>query len=76
MPRLSTDTFLTFGQPFPNEVFSVVIWGGARERAQYPEPPEVLYARRNVCVTGRIELYENKPQIVVRNPAQITNDGR
>jgi hypothetical protein len=69
-------TFLNFGQPYPNEVFSAVIWGGAPERAKYQEPPEVLYVRRNVCVTGRIELYENKPQIVVRNPAQITNDDR
>jgi DNA/RNA endonuclease YhcR with UshA esterase domain len=36
----------------------------------------VLYVRRNVCVTGRIELYEDKAQIVVRNPAQLTTDDR
>lgn len=69
-------TFLDFGQPYPNEVFSAVIWGGAPERAKYPEPPEVFYIRRNLCVTGRIELYGDKPQIVVRQPAQITIDDR
>lgn len=69
-------TFLNFGQPYPNEVFSAVIWGGAPERAKYPELPEMLYIRRNVCVTGRIELYEDKPQIVVRHPAQLTIDDR
>ncbi|HVR07215.1 MAG TPA: CHAT domain-containing protein [Thermoanaerobaculia bacterium] len=69
-------TFLDFGRPYPDEVFSAVIWGGAPERAKYQEPPEVLYVRRNVCVTGRIELFEDKPQIVVRNPAQLTTDDR
>lgn len=69
-------TFLDFGRPYPNEVFSAVIWGGAPERAKYPEPPEMLYLRRHVCVTGHIELYEDKPQIVVRYPAQLTIDDR
>jgi hypothetical protein len=69
-------TFLDFGQPYPNEVFSAVIWGGAPERAKYPELPEMLYIRRNVCVTGRIELYGDKPQIVVRHQAQLTIDDR
>jgi hypothetical protein len=69
-------TFLNFDKPYPDEVFSAVIWGGAAERAKFQEPPEVLYVRRNVCVTGRIELYEGKPQIVVRNPAQLSTDDR
>jgi CHAT domain len=69
-------TFLDFGQPFPNEVFSAVIWGGAPERAKYQDPPDVLFVRREVCITGRIELYADKPQIVVRNPAQLMTDDR
>jgi hypothetical protein len=69
-------TFLNFDKPYPDEVFSAVIWGGAAERAKFQEPPEVLYVRRNVCVTGRIELYEGKPHIVVRNPAQLSTDDR
>lgn len=69
-------TFLNFDKPFPDEVFSAVIWGGAAERARFQEPPELMYVRRNVCVTGRIELYLGKPQIVVRDPAQLSTDDR
>jgi|HubBroStandDraft_3_1064219.scaffolds.fasta_scaffold04259_5 hypothetical protein len=63
-------TFLDFEKGFPSEVFRVVIWGS--ERARFPESPEVFYLRRNVCAKGRIEAYDGKPEIAVRDPAQLT----
>jgi hypothetical protein len=65
-------TFLDFEKPFPDELFSVVIW--SPERPLFPEPPEVSFLRRNVCVTGTIERYGEKPEIVLRAPAQLMLD--
>lgn len=65
-------TFLDFGAAYPREVFTVVIWGV--ERAHFPEPPERAYDRKQVCVTGKIQLYRAKPEIVVKDPAQLVLD--
>lgn len=65
-------TFLDFGQGFPGEVFRVVIWGA--ERSKFKEPPEQSYNRRQVCVTGKIQLDRGKPEIVVKDPAQLVLD--
>lgn len=65
-------TFLDFGQGFPGEVFRVVIWGA--ERSKFKEPPEQSYNRRQVCVTGKIQLERGKPEIVVKDPAQLVLD--
>jgi DNA/RNA endonuclease YhcR with UshA esterase domain len=62
-------TFLNLDAPYPNQVFTVVIWGDAR--LNFPEPPEAAYRRKRICVTGLIETYRGVPQIVVRTPATI-----
>jgi hypothetical protein len=61
-----------FEKPFPDEAFSVVIW--SPERALFPEPPEVQFVRSKLCVTGHVEQYGEKPEIVVRAPAQLVLD--
>jgi hypothetical protein len=65
-------TFLDFEKPHPAEVFKVVIWG--TDRAKFKQPPETIYDRQQVCVTGRIELYHGAPEIIVRNPSQLALD--
>jgi hypothetical protein len=65
-------TFLDFEKPYPGEVFRVVIWGS--DRAKFKDPPERMYARKNVCVTGRIQLYRGSPEIIVHDPAQLSLD--
>lgn len=45
-------TFLNLGQPYPNQVFTVVIWGDDRPKFG---KPEIEYENKQVCVTGRIE---------------------
>ena len=65
-------TFLDFEKPHPAEVFKAVIWGS--DRGKFQQPPETTYARQQVCVTGRIELYRGAPEIIVRSPSQLALD--
>lgn len=66
--RRGRPTFLNLGRAFPEQPFTVVIWGS--DRAAFGRPEERL-AGRQVCVSGMIELYRDVPQIVVRTPAQL-----
>ena len=62
-------TFLNLDQPYPNHIFTVVIWGS--ERNKFKSPPETFFKGKSVCVTGVIDTYRGKPQIIVREPSQI-----
>ena len=64
-----TPTFLNAGGNYPNAPLTLVIWGDARK--QFANKPEEYYAGKTVCVTGKIELYRGKPQIVISNESQI-----
>ena len=61
-------TFLNLDQPYPNQVFTVMIWGG--DRAKFNEP-EVKLLGKKVCVTGLIRIYRNKPEIIATDPHQF-----
>jgi len=45
-----------------------VIWGD--DRSKFDEPETKLKGKR-VCATGRIQDYKGKPQIVLRDAAQL-----
>jgi DNA/RNA endonuclease YhcR with UshA esterase domain len=62
-------TFLNLGKPFPDHIFTAVIWGS--DRARFPYPPESLEGEE-ICVSGRISEYRGKPQIKVTSPSQIS----
>ena len=61
-------TFLNLDKPYPNQIFTALIWGSNRGAFSYA--PESL-AGRKICVTGEIELYKGKPEIIVSGPEQI-----
>ena len=61
-------TFLNLDKPYPNHVFTAVIWG--RDRASFPYAPESL-ADRQICVTGTIQAYRGKAEIKVSESSQI-----
>jgi len=63
-------TFLNLNRPHPNQVFTIVIWGS--DRGKFEKPPEILYDGKDVCVTGLIVEHKGIPQIVARDPGQIT----
>ncbi len=62
-------TFINLERPYPDQAFTVVIWGSSR--ARFEKPLERLFDGRSICVSGKIETYRGKPQIVVEDPAQI-----
>jgi hypothetical protein len=64
-------TFLDFGGRYPHEAFVALIWG--HDRAAFGAPERTLLGKR-VCVTGKIERYRGKPEIIVRSPTQLTQD--
>ena len=62
-------TFLNLDQPYPKQIFTVVIWGS--DRNKFKNPPETFLKGKRICVTGIIEDYRGKPEIIVRSPDQI-----
>jgi hypothetical protein len=62
-------TFLNLGKPYPDQPFTVVIWGSTRDL--FERSPEALFDGRRICVTGTIVTYQGRPQIVVDDPGQI-----
>jgi micrococcal nuclease len=62
-------TFINIDRPYPNHVFTIVIWGSDRPAFGRPEGD---YEDKRVCVTGRIGTYRGKAQIVATTPSQIT----
>jgi DNA/RNA endonuclease YhcR with UshA esterase domain len=61
-------TFLNLDKPYPNQIFTVVIWGSKRSKFGAPETD---YKGKRVCVNGRIAEYRGVPQIVADDPQQI-----
>jgi hypothetical protein len=64
-------TFLDLDKPYPNSLFTIVIWG--ENRAKFGAPEET-YRDKSVCVTGNITLYRGSPEIVASDPSQIVVD--
>ena len=62
-------TFLNLNEPYPRQIFTVVIWG--RDRHFFNNAPEVLYRGKKVCVTGLVKSFRGKPEIIVVLPSQI-----
>jgi hypothetical protein len=61
-------TFIHFDEQYPNQIFTVVIWGADRPKFGRPEE---TYLDKDVCVTGKITIYLRIPEIVATNPSQI-----
>jgi DNA/RNA endonuclease YhcR with UshA esterase domain len=61
-------TFLNLDKPYPNQIFTVVIWGSNRSKFGRPEAE---YKDKRICVTGRITEYRGTPEIMADEPRQI-----
>lgn len=64
-----TPTLLNAGGAYPNNPLTLLIWPDTR--AQFKEAPEVFYKDRDVCVSGKIILYKEKPEIVIYDQKQV-----
>jgi hypothetical protein len=63
-------TLLNMGGRFPNQKVTIVI--NQINRNNFPLRPEVLYLNKTLCVSGKLSLYKQKPQIQISNPGDIS----
>ena len=61
-------TFLNFDKPYSDHTFTAFL--PAENRSKFGTP-EKEYKDKDICVTGKIEDYHGKPEIVLTNPQQI-----
>jgi hypothetical protein len=61
-------TFLNLDEPYPRQIFTILIWGSDRPKFSTPESK---YQDALVCVTGKITSYRGTPEIVATEPSQI-----
>jgi micrococcal nuclease len=61
-------TFLNLDEPYPKQIFTILIWGDDRSKFG---TPEIQYANKKVCVTGLIKMYRGVPEVVVDRVSQI-----
>jgi hypothetical protein len=68
----STDkiTQISVGDKFPNNPLTVIIFGSSYSK--FKLNPGEMFANKNICVTGKIEDYKGKLQIIVNSPEDIT----
>jgi hypothetical protein len=64
-------TFLNLDKPYPNQIFTVVVWGNNRSKFGAPENE---YKGKRICITGKITAYAGLPEMVADEPKQIKID--
>lgn len=66
----NTPTFINIGAAYPNQLLTAVIWGDVRKKLGY-NPEDSKFSGGMATVTGKVELYKGKPQIVITDPKQL-----
>src|ERR1019366_6139003 len=61
-------TFINLKKPYPNQIFTVLIWGS--DRPKFGDPEEA-YRSKRICVTGKLSDYKGVPEIVAYEPSQV-----
>lgn len=65
----SNTVFLNFEKPYPNHCFVGVLFSS--DQYKFVQNPEDYYSNETVRIKGKIEEYKGKPEIILKNPAQI-----
>jgi exonuclease VII large subunit len=63
----SGTVYINFEDKYPNSIFSAVIFKDNKDASDFA----VLNKCTNIVIYGKIELYKDKPQIVLKDAAQI-----
>jgi DNA/RNA endonuclease YhcR with UshA esterase domain len=63
------NTFLNFGGRYPNQVFTAVMFPASTNRELISKAYQ--FEGKTVAITGTIQLYRDKPEIILREQAQI-----
>jgi len=64
-------TFLNLDKPYPQQIFTILIWG--ENRAKFGKP-ELDYKGKRICATGKITEYRGTPEIVADDPRQVNTE--
>ena len=64
-------TFLNLDRPYPNQIFTAMIWGEARSAFG---TPEIALKGKRVCVTGNIQMFRDAPEIILLTPDQLRTE--
>jgi hypothetical protein len=67
---VNSPTFINLGGPYPRQTLTIVIWGEVRKKLGYV-PEQKPYSDGVAKVSGKIELFRGKPQIVIVRPEQF-----
>lgn len=62
-------TYINMGDKYPNHPFTVVIWG--QDAMQFPMGTLKSFEGKEIAVTGLVEEYKGKPQIIVKDVEQV-----
>ena len=68
-PSLSHVYFINFGPAWPNHEFTIVIW--ERDASRMEIDPVLEYSGKDVCVSGVIDRYQDRPQITLTDEKKI-----
>jgi micrococcal nuclease len=63
------NVFLNFEKSYPNQCFSAVIFSSDLQK--FGENPEKYYNQKTLRIRGRIQEYQGKPEIILKDPSQI-----
>ncbi len=64
----ANNTYINFGDAYPNQSFSVAI--NNDDAAKFSYKLEAL-ENKKVCITGLLKMYKEKPEIMVTDEKQI-----
>src|SRR5437868_10635492 len=62
---------INFGGEYPNELFTAVIMEDDTAKFTDYNPAE-FPDNKKICLRGRIVDYKGKPEIIVKNPSQVS----
>ena len=62
-------TLLNMGALYPNQLLTVVIWG--KDRMNFDYAPDKELIGKEVRLTGKVELFKDKPQLVLYSQEQV-----
>ena len=67
--ELPSVTFLNCGASYPNSPLTTVIF--KTDLPNFKNNPAEYYDGKTVCITGKLILYKDKPEIILKNESQI-----
>lgn len=62
-------TYLNLGADFPNAKLTIVIFH--KDLINFPLTPSDHYKGMNICISGELTIYKDRPQIIANKPDQI-----